>query len=823
MGISQLRLTQRLVWGISICMVWSLLFAGASNVFAATESEESIPEVIESTTRSVVAIIGKPAEERKVWESNRYELAHGTGVIVREDGYIVTNAHVVKDMRNIVVVTTEGKSYPGQTTHYDEESDLALIKIDATGLPKATFADPKEIKVGETVIAIGTPLSFALRNSVTRGIISGMERSVQSKYQLIQTDAAINPGNSGGALVNMNGHVVGINTMKYVQVGVDSLGFAIPVDTVQYVLDHFFEYGQVKRPYAGIELGESWEAVVGLPTNEGLEVMYVQPESPAAVAGIRQGDILRAVGSQKVHTLVEFNEMMKKYIPGESVKLTYVSSGEVIEAEVVLGEDLSDHTELPKGSDGYSIDDDLGKTHIGDSHKGWSMRYPAGLMKIDQSEDGSTISFSDSKGEYALEIQVEEHAGGLLSPLGLLRKLKNSSEIMIEKRYVDRNKEPYALLVGRSDDGEYVQMRAFQNETYIYYVNLFIVNEDLYDNEFKRNGYNDLLDTFTLSFDPNAPSLKDISVQQDLNQVVTEYGLVFDIPRDWSEGWLGSGITYYSEDYSQWLSLDVTSAAAGDTLKKWAEREEKAFLDSLVVKYRTSSGLKELQIDGMPAYRVKYGSTMGSEWEYTDVVYLVKDGYKFKLHIHYAKSEENEMIEVADEIAASIHWDPNAQHRSIGFIQDENDWLDYDRKVTYTNKKYKYSISVPEYWSESYGDYYEDSETAFYFFGGSFSIIAEMGGDYEKIVKDKETEHKDYARADKDYKYQASEKSMFDTAAKVFTARYSEKGTPYTVQEYIFEGKDMVYIVQVYVNDAAKTNDLWNRIEAAVNSIMVTR
>jgi serine protease Do len=825
MGTSQIGLKQRkrVVWGAVICLVWSLLFTYPASLFAESNSEDSIPEVIESTTRSVVAIIGKPVGERKVWESNRYDLAHGTGVIVREDGYIVTNAHVVKDMRNIVVVTTEGKSYSGQTTHYDEESDLALIKIDAKGLKKATFADPQEIKVGETVMAIGTPLSFALRNSVTQGIISGMERSVQSKYQLIQTDAAINPGNSGGALVNMNGHVVGINTMKYVQVGVDSLGFAIPVDTVQYVLDHFFTYGKVKRPYLGIELGESWEAVVGLPTSEGLEIMYVQPDSPASKAGLRQGDILQAVGTQKVHTLVEYNEIMKRYIPDEKVKLTYISSGSKTEAEIVLGEDLTADTKLPQDADGSSIDDDLGKTRIGDSGKGWSMRYPAGLIKTDQTEDGSSISFTDSKGEYTLNILVEEHAGGLLSPLGLLRKLYATSETIIEKRYVDRDKEPYGLLIGRTADDEYVQMRVFQNEQNLYYVMLHFSSEDLYNNEFKRNGYNDLLDSFTLSFDSKDASLKDLSVEQDHQRLVTDYGLVLDIPTEWGPGWFGSGINYYSEDYSRYLNLTVTSAAAGDTLRKWAERQEKEFLSMFLEKYRTSTGLKETVIDGIPTIQVKYGSTMGDEWAYTDTVYLIKEGYKFKLEIHYSKTDEEEMSEVVDDIISSISWDSDAQHRLIGNIQDEEDWIDKNRKITYKNKKYKYSMSVPEYWNDSYGNNTESSEASFYFIGGSFSISADAQSKFEDVIKDKESEHKEYAKADSDYSYSVTEKSMFDTKTKVFTVQYSEQDVPYTLEEYVFEGKGIVYTVEVYVNDAAKTEELWSRITETVQSIMVTR
>jgi S1-C subfamily serine protease len=220
---------------------------GAGSSYAA-DSGSDVPKVVSQTSASVVAIIGKPTGTGKAWDKNRYNLAHGTGVIVKSDGVIVTNAHVVKDMHNIVVVISDGKTYTGRTTHMDVESDLALVKIEATGLSAAKLASSSNIQVGETVAAIGTPISFALRNSVTVGIVSGIERSVNSEYQLIQTDAAINPGNSGGALVNMSGEVIGINTLKYTEFGVESLGFAIPMNTVKYVLDHFERYGKVKRP-----------------------------------------------------------------------------------------------------------------------------------------------------------------------------------------------------------------------------------------------------------------------------------------------------------------------------------------------------------------------------------------------------------------------------------------------------------------------------------------------------------------------------------------------------------------------------------------------
>ncbi|RKP47376.1 PDZ domain-containing protein [Cohnella endophytica] len=294
-----------------------------------------IPDVIKKVSPSVVAIIGKPTD---VNSGNRFALAHGTGVIVKSDGWIVTNAHVVKDMDRIVVVTADGKEFSGTRKQIDVTSDLALVKINATGLKVATLApSPLKVQVGETVIAIGTPVSFSLRNTATVGVISGMNRSISSDYNLLQTDAAINPGNSGGPLVNLKGEVVGINSMKFVDVDIDSMGFAIPADTVQYVLNHFYKYGMVKRPALGVELEESWSAVVGLPTEEPMTVIAVSPGN-AAKAGIKVGDQLYSVNGKQVATHVELNELLKAYLPGQTVNVTLLSNGDLVTKQLVLTE-----------------------------------------------------------------------------------------------------------------------------------------------------------------------------------------------------------------------------------------------------------------------------------------------------------------------------------------------------------------------------------------------------------------------------------------------------------------------------------------------------
>ncbi len=299
-----------------------------------TYQPADIPSVIKKVSPSVVAIIGKPTDIGSA--DPRYALAHGTGAIIRQDGWIITNAHVVDGMTNLVVVTADGKKYDAERTHSDPTSDLALVKIKATKLPVIKLAaSPLKVEAGETVIAIGTPVSFSLRNTATSGILSGMNRSVSSAYNLLQTDAAINPGNSGGPLMNMKGEVIGINSLKFVDVDVDNLGFSIPADTVSYVINHFFKYGYVKRASLGLELEESWSALIGIPSTDPLTVKSVNSEA-ARKAGIQSGDLLYKVAGKQVNTIVELNELLKGYLPGQQIEIMLQSDGDLITRKLAL-------------------------------------------------------------------------------------------------------------------------------------------------------------------------------------------------------------------------------------------------------------------------------------------------------------------------------------------------------------------------------------------------------------------------------------------------------------------------------------------------------
>ncbi|MWV46673.1 trypsin-like serine protease [Paenibacillus sp. HJL G12] len=297
---------------------------------------DPVPQIVKNVSPSVVGIIGRSTDPADKTAANRNNLAHGTGVIIKSNGWIVTNAHVVDGLQSTVVVTADGKTYKITDTYVDEISDLALIKINASNLQTAVFAKSvQNAQVGEKVVAIGTPVSFSFRNSATVGVVSGLNRAINASYRLIQSDTAINPGNSGGPLVNMKGEVLGINSMKFAAVGVENMGFSIPAETVQYVINQLFKYGEVKRPSLGFSMEESWSAIVGLPTQDPLTITKIVSDE-AKKAGIRENDVLYSIDGKRVTSVVDINEMFKSYMPGQTVKLLMQSDGDIVTRKLVL-------------------------------------------------------------------------------------------------------------------------------------------------------------------------------------------------------------------------------------------------------------------------------------------------------------------------------------------------------------------------------------------------------------------------------------------------------------------------------------------------------
>lgn len=303
------------------------------NISNSLSDDELIPSVIESVSPSVVGIIGRGKTES--YYGSQEGIMSGSGVIIKTGGEILTNAHVVKNMNTILVVMNDGKGYEAQLKYIDEDTDLAVVKIKKIGLPVVKFANSEDIVVGKQVIAIGTPITFSLRNSATVGHISGLNRSVGEPYRLVQTDTAITHGNSGGALINMNGELVGITSSGY---SGTNTNFAVPVDTVKYVLNQFEVYGKVRHISFGAEFQEDWLAELGVPSEAGLTIKGLEKSSPLAKASFKNGDVLVSVDDVAINSIVELNELMKNYLPGDTVKVGVKTNGEIKYADIVLDE-----------------------------------------------------------------------------------------------------------------------------------------------------------------------------------------------------------------------------------------------------------------------------------------------------------------------------------------------------------------------------------------------------------------------------------------------------------------------------------------------------
>lgn len=270
----------------------------------------------------------------------------GSGVILTDDGFIVTNNHVIEDAGEIEVVLSDNRSYFAKLVGTDPTTDLALLKIDAYDLPFLTYGDSDQVKTGEWVLAVGNP--FDLNSTVTAGIVSAKARNIgilrdRNNLQIesfIQTDAAVNPGNSGGALVNLNGELVGINTAIATPNGsYAGYSFAVPVTLVKKVIDDLLEYGEVQRGLLGIRIGDVNARLAearGLNVVNGVFVSYVNSNSSAEEAGIIQGDVIIGINENVVTNVSELQELVARNRPGDKIKVKYLRDGEEISVEATL-------------------------------------------------------------------------------------------------------------------------------------------------------------------------------------------------------------------------------------------------------------------------------------------------------------------------------------------------------------------------------------------------------------------------------------------------------------------------------------------------------
>jgi len=317
-----------------------------------SEIETTITRAVQNTGPAVVTVVGTVAGQDTFWGPTGDQTVSGSGVFISQEGYILTNNHVVEGTKDVTIVLSDGSQQAATIIGTDQYADLAVLKTDGPVPAVAALGNSDVLNPGETVIAIGSPLGD-FKNTVTVGVVSATGRIIDTGlgYQiegLIQTDAAINEGNSGGPLVNLAGEVIGINALVVRGSGsgtvAEGLGFAIPINTAQAVAQQIIQNGYVPYPYLGIR----WQAITPsiaaryrLPAEWGVYVTDVTANSPASQAGLRQGDIITGIDDATLDETHSYLNTLFLHQPGDQVTLTIVRGSKTLELQVTLGESSS--------------------------------------------------------------------------------------------------------------------------------------------------------------------------------------------------------------------------------------------------------------------------------------------------------------------------------------------------------------------------------------------------------------------------------------------------------------------------------------------------
>ncbi|HEY3094558.1 MAG TPA: trypsin-like peptidase domain-containing protein [Nitrososphaera sp.] len=304
--------------------------------------EDVLVKAVEKAARSVVNIASVRMLQDQLFRVFPVE-GVGSGVVIDEKGYILTNNHVIDDAERLKVTLTDGRVLRGRVVGSDEVTDLAVIRVETEQpLPAAELGNSDDLKAGQIVMAIGNPFGLTGGPAVTAGIISSLNRSIQARsgvLELIQTDAAINPGNSGGPLVSTQGQVVAINTanMPYAQ----GIGFAVPINTAKSILKEMIENGRVARPWIGVasmKLTPQLARYYGLPAIEGALIAKVEPYSPADDAGLRKGDIIEGIDGSRIEDPAQIASHVRKKHVNDQLTLTVNRYGRQVTVPIQVDE-----------------------------------------------------------------------------------------------------------------------------------------------------------------------------------------------------------------------------------------------------------------------------------------------------------------------------------------------------------------------------------------------------------------------------------------------------------------------------------------------------
>lgn len=339
-------------------------YTSVSNTDFTVAAEKSVNSVVHIKTKMTIQqntsvdpffefFFGQPNRPQQ----SREQMASGSGVIISNDGYIITNNHVVNNATSVEVVLNDKRQFDAQIIGVDPSTDIALLKIDAQNLPTLSFGNSDALKIGEWVLAVGNP--FNLTSTVTAGIISAKARNINildsdmKIESFIQTDAAVNPGNSGGALVNTKGELIGINTAIASRTGsYAGYSFAVPISIASKVVADLKEYGIVQRALLGVrirDINSEFAKEKNISTLKGVYIAEVEKESAAFDSSLQAGDIITAINGIKTHTVSQLQEQVGRYRPGDKVSLSYIRNGKQ-EKTTIEFKNRSGNTDIVKAN-----------------------------------------------------------------------------------------------------------------------------------------------------------------------------------------------------------------------------------------------------------------------------------------------------------------------------------------------------------------------------------------------------------------------------------------------------------------------------------------
>jgi S1-C subfamily serine protease len=318
---------------------------GESNPMPAPDGAPRDAELLDAYSRAVVGVVERvgPAVV-SIQAGSRFREGAGSGVLFTPDGYLLTNAHVVRGARRLSVSLTDGTTHGASLTGFDRATDLAVLRVEGGDLPAAQLGDSEGLRVGQLVIAIGNPLGFS--STVSAGVLSAMGRSMRAQdghlvENILQSDVALNPGNSGGPLCDSFGRVIGINTA--IIFGAQGLSFSIPINTAKWVVGQLMTVGRVRRSYFGIScqnrpIPPPIARRHGLSQRSGVQVQAVERAAPAERAGLREGDVIHALDSRPVSTVDDVHRFLAQWPIGTPLRVGVLRGRETVERTVVPGE-----------------------------------------------------------------------------------------------------------------------------------------------------------------------------------------------------------------------------------------------------------------------------------------------------------------------------------------------------------------------------------------------------------------------------------------------------------------------------------------------------